>query len=84
MRMVGLLLLAPAAFAQEKPAELCAISGTVVNSVTGEPVGKVAITAESEHVLFTTTDAAGHFSLEGVPPGRYGLSGQRSGFLKTN
>lgn len=88
MRTVGFLVLACCAWAQDRPSEKCAIAGTVVSSVTGEPLRKVAITAESfgpgpGHVLVTTSDASGHFSLDDVPRGKYTLKGRRSGFLET-
>src|ERR1041385_4850233 len=42
-----LLLLAFALSAQEKPPETCVLSGTVVNSVTGERLNKVEVRLES-------------------------------------
>jgi hypothetical protein len=62
--------------AQEKGA----ISGTVVSALTGAPLNKVTITAESTSV---TSDAEGHFILADLPPGQYQLKGTRNGYLET-
>src|SRR5713226_1313839 len=87
--VIHLLLLALLFAPQDKPwAEKCAISGTVVSSVTGEPLNKVQVLAEgpgddSRTTLFTTTDPKGNFSLTDLVPGQYRLKGQRNGYLET-
>jgi hypothetical protein len=77
-----LLLLAP----QEKPAEKCVLSGSVVDAVTGEPLSKVRILAEgnddeSGATPATTSDAKGQFTLIDINAGRYRLRGRRNGYL---
>jgi protocatechuate 3,4-dioxygenase beta subunit len=76
------LLLSP----QEKTAEKCVLSGTVINAVTGEPLTKVRILAEGNNddsgaTPATTSDAKGQFTLIDINPGRYKLRGRRNGFL---
>jgi protocatechuate 3,4-dioxygenase beta subunit len=70
------------------PPEKCALSGTVVNSFTGEPLGKVELALEpvergTNYVAGTTSDAQGNFALAGVNPGRYRLKVARNGYLET-
>jgi hypothetical protein len=72
----------------DQPPEKCALSGTVVNSVTGEPLGKVELALEpvergANYVAGTTSDAQGNFALAGVNPGRYRLKAARHGYLET-
>lgn len=86
--MVGLkylLLLAVLAAAQEAPAPKCTISGTVVDSVSGQPLNKVDIEVEGVRgsTPFTTTDANGGFTLVDLPSGQYRLKGYRNGYLET-
>src|SRR5437667_10013635 len=87
--MTHLLLLALLFAPQDKPStEKCTISGTVVNSVTGEALNKVEVLAEgpgdnSRIEPFTSTDAKGNFTLADLAPGQYRLRGQRNGYLET-
>src|SRR5262249_42276381 len=83
-----LLGLASAALAQDKPPQKASISGTVVNSVTGEPLAKVDVATEvtganTGAVGTTTTDAAGRFALTNLEPGQYRIKGKRNGYLDT-
>ena len=66
--------------------EKCALSGTVVNSVTGQPLNKVEleltpVDREATHVAVTTSDEKGRFAMVDLEPGRYHLHGQRNGYL---
>ena len=69
--------------------EKCSLSGTVVNSVTGEPLDKVEVVLEDvEHsrriaAAVTTSDSEGHFSMVGLDPGAFHLTGNRNGYLET-
>lgn len=60
------------------------VSGRVVNSVTGEPVPRAALTLydeDSRHVEATTrADAEGNFVFAGLPAGKYPLSATKRGF----
>ena len=72
---------------QNLPPEACSISGTVVNSVTGEPLNKVDLLLEpldsqATQVAVTESDAQGRFALVDLEPGRYRLKGKRRGFLE--
>lgn len=87
-----------AALAQQntatRPEDLCAVEGTVTNSVTGEPLRKATVilrrmpdgSASSNppviHAPFSaTTDAAGKYSIDSVAPGKYRMNTERIGFV---
>jgi hypothetical protein len=65
-------------------AMLYTIAGTVTNIVTGEPVSRATVSLlneEDREVAQTgTTDADGHFALNPVAAGKYGLRVARRGF----
>jgi hypothetical protein len=86
-QMVAVLLLALLLVAQDKPPEKCSLSGTVVDSVTGKPLGKVgfwlAPMGRDGPVAETTSDADGHFAMVDLDPGAYQLIGDRSGYVQT-
>jgi hypothetical protein len=74
--------------AQEKPPDRCTVSGTVVDSVTEKPLGKVDIalipTDRGAHdTAATKTDAEGRFTLVDLDPGSYRLYGSRTGYRIT-
>lgn len=81
-----LLLLAAAALAQTGADKPTAVAGTVTNALTGEPIlrAHVAVrgsTAEGQQVRYgAVTDAAGKFSITGMPPGSYSAQAERVGF----
>ena len=86
--MAPLLLLAFVLSAQDKPPEKCSLSGTVVNSVTGEPLNKVDLvlvpTERSNRIAaVTTSDSEGRFTMVDLDPGSYHLTGKRNGYLDT-
>jgi hypothetical protein len=72
---------------QQKKVE-CRIEGQILSLISGEPVRKadVFLTAgkpgASNHSA--VSDAEGKFSIEGLEPGRYGLSAQRQGYVRQN
>ncbi len=57
------------------------LSGSVVNSVTGESVGHalVRVTGSSQRTVFT--DGEGHFQFEGLPAGRVIVTAQKPGYF---
>jgi Carboxypeptidase regulatory-like domain len=69
--------------------QLCAIAGTVLSANTGEPLKKAHVVlhpqsdGSNEHPLTATTDASGHFSIEKIPAGRFGLRVDRANYLDT-
>jgi hypothetical protein len=72
---------------QDKPVEKCTLSGIAIDSVTGEPLGKVEIALEpldhrKTHVAVTTSDAKGRFRMVELDPASYHLKGKRSGYLE--
>ena len=67
------------------PKHKCSIEGTVVNSVTGEPVKKArvhlgSLGAPRSIPYAATTDASGHFLLIELDAGRYHLEAFREGY----
>ena len=78
---------APDLSASAKPEDnACRLSGTVVNSVTGEPIRRAAVEllrpANNGQVgRATLTDNAGHFEFDGLPEGRAFLSVTKPGFF---
>ncbi|HLK63156.1 MAG TPA: carboxypeptidase-like regulatory domain-containing protein [Bryobacteraceae bacterium] len=89
MRSAALLLLwVLAAPAQTgKPKELSRIEGRVVSSVTGEPVGKTAITlarvgsVPGSSSYATVSDSKGTFVIADIESGKYHMQAKRNGFL---
>jgi protocatechuate 3,4-dioxygenase beta subunit len=73
-----------------KPEDKCSVEGTVLNAQTKEPLKKAHVSlmpAESQKFNSTSwgavTDAAGHFVVEDVNPGKYRFSAERNGFVRT-
>ncbi|MGA2352873.1 MAG: carboxypeptidase regulatory-like domain-containing protein [Terriglobales bacterium] len=76
-------------FAQDPaPApKTASIAGTVVKEPGSQPLKKVLIqvVAEGQGASYTaSTDADGHFRVEGVVPGRYSIFLERTGFVGVN
>jgi hypothetical protein len=72
---------------QDQAPKTCAVYGSVINSITAEPLNHVEIFAEpvgGGASLITTTDSKGAFSLIDLPPGEYKLKGRRNGYLDTH
>lgn len=70
----------------EQGDELGTIAGNVVSAKTGEPLkrAQVILTTDgrdSHHPRLTTTDTAGHFSINGLKAGRYDLVIYREGYI---
>jgi hypothetical protein len=72
--------------------QLCTIGGTVLSANTGEQLKKAHVVlnqkgAESDdpskQPISTTTDAAGHFSIDKIPAGSYDLMVSRADYLTT-
>jgi len=73
----------------EDPASApCTVTGRVVADSDGNPLksARVALIPEnnrSEHQIYAaSSDSDGHFTLKGVPPGRYQFFAARSGFVE--
>ena len=75
-----------------KPADdLSAIEGRVLNSTTGEPVGKAVVSVQNIDPALSgaqapavSTDAAGVFAIQELQPGTYRLTVERNGFVTTH
>jgi protocatechuate 3,4-dioxygenase beta subunit len=72
-----------------KPEDRCSVEGTVLNLQTAEPLKKAHVTLQSmESQKFSAplgamTDAAGHFLIDEVAPGKYKIAAERNGFVRT-
>ncbi len=56
------------------------LSGTVINSATGEPIPRALVRTAGRTQRTAFSDTEGHFQMEGLPSGRVGLSAQKPGF----
>ncbi len=81
----------------EKPGR---VSGKVLNAITGEPVRKATVTMQPSGAqqqggppgfgggmrggLSAATDNAGAFVFENVTPGKYRVSGEKTGFIRSS
>jgi protocatechuate 3,4-dioxygenase beta subunit len=76
-----------AAATPDQDSQLCIVAGTVTSLATGEPLKKVDVTLRAEspdkqhRPQSVITDAAGHFSIDHIPPGRYEMAISRDGYL---
>jgi protocatechuate 3,4-dioxygenase beta subunit len=66
-----------ALFAQ---APACSIEGRVTNLLSGGPVRKARVVVGNQQYQ-AITDNQGHYAINGIAPGRYQVSVQRSGYL---
>src|SRR5271170_5436722 len=87
-RWILTFLFAAAAAVQPAPTEAQAkfrISGTVVDSVRGEPLPDIEVSiqvSQAETVLQTViTGPDGRFEFAGLAAGKYSLSGRGNGYL---
>jgi hypothetical protein len=101
MRTLALMLPLALAFAQPPaptepidPKKLATIEGTVVNSISGQPIRRVNITLRPSFIgvvqtgpmlppspLAATTNTEGKFKLERIEPGSYFLQAERQGLV---
>jgi len=87
----AILLLPLALVAQTAGDDAASITGVVTNAASGEPLRRALIylrrvdqspgTMNIQVSKTTYTDTAGRFAMEGITPGKYRLSAERSGFL---
>ena len=75
------------------PDQYGSVAGIMTNGVTGEPLGKAAVTLRIVDTggrstggvprsYAATTDTSGQFSIPSVPPGKFRLSAKRTGFVE--
>jgi hypothetical protein len=74
-----------------KPEDKCTIEGKVLNSARGQPLKKAHIslrrmdsTTANASPYGAVTDAAGHFTIANVDPGRYHISADRTGYVRSD
>src|SRR5712672_4549198 len=87
--LVLLIPLAAAAQSSNAPTvpkkEECSIAGMVVKLADSEPLRRARVILHSAddrtRSIAVLTDAAGHFQLKGIEPGRYELNVNRVGFV---
>jgi hypothetical protein len=89
--VLGLLAAQPHAAAQtasspqNTPANGYRVSGTVVSKVDGHPLARARVTLRdtkgSEKFESLVTAEDGKFYFQGVPPGKYSLTGRKRGFI---
>lgn len=60
--------------------ETYSISGTVVNSVTGEPIARALVRTNGMVQRTVFTDGEGHFQMDGLPPVQISLMAQKPGY----
>jgi hypothetical protein len=75
-------------YGQQPPAGLAGngfIEGQVISGLTGEPLKKAQVglrLVTGGESASTVSDAAGHFAIAGVGPGKYNLYAERNGFVR--
>ena len=57
------------------------LAGTVVNSITGEPIGRAAVVISGQPNRATLTDRSGHFEFDGLAEGRVFADVNKPGFF---
>jgi Carboxypeptidase regulatory-like domain len=57
------------------------LNGTVVNSVTGEPIRRALVQIYMGPEQASLTDDSGHFEFKGLPPGQTSVTVQKPGFF---
>jgi len=63
------------------PVERFTVTGTVIDSVTGEPVRKALVQIYSNQRRMTFTDGDGRFQVEGLPAASYSVVAQKPGYF---
>lgn len=70
-----------------KPPEKGKIVGQITSASTGEPLKKATISvyrtdSQNGDSATATTDAAGHYEISDLDPGKYSVSAQRNGYVR--
>jgi hypothetical protein len=64
-----------------KSGETFMLSGTVVNSVTGEPIGRALVRVNGFPQRTSFTDGEGHFEMDGLSAGHVNITAQKPGYI---
>jgi hypothetical protein len=84
MRLLFVLVIPALAYSQAPAQPLnCEADGSVVNSLTGEPIPRARVESMIQSRAGTTADAAGRWKISGLPCGRVNLSAAKTGFLSS-
>ena len=86
MRVFPILLVAMMLRGQDAPPPRISVSGTVMNSATGDGVRKAIVLLrapdEDKGISYEAEcDGNGRFHIDDVEPGKYFISGERQGFM---
>ncbi|HYK39217.1 MAG TPA: carboxypeptidase-like regulatory domain-containing protein, partial [Candidatus Eremiobacteraceae bacterium] len=80
--LLGHLLLLKTSSAQLAPANATyTLRGTVINSVTDEPIQRVLVELSGDHQRHFLTGADGKFEFQNVPPGLTAIGLQKPGYF---
>jgi hypothetical protein len=72
---------APGMPSDQARGEQYSVSGTVINSVTGEPVRKALVQINRPHQRTAFSDGDGRFQFQGIPAGQIALNAQKPGYF---
>jgi len=64
--------------------ETYTITGTVLNSVTGEPIPRALVRTNGMVQRTAFSDSEGHFQIDGLPPMKVNLLAQKPGYSQPN
>src|SRR5271157_5731979 len=78
--LVGLLPAQNTSAPSAKSSGSFTLNGTVVNSVTGEPIGRALVRVSGAVQRTAFTDSEGHFQIEGIQGG-YSIEAQKPGYF---
>ncbi len=56
------------------------LSGTVINSITGEPIRRAAVQISGQNASVELTDASGHFAMQGLVEGSVFVNAAKPGY----
>jgi hypothetical protein len=80
MRVSSFVALVALAFAGQAQ-EAASVTGMVTNSVTGAPIVRAHVKLSGRQSFGALTNGEGKYSITGIPPGGYGYSAERVGFI---
>ncbi len=71
----------PAQVASSPPSASFTLSGTVVNSVTGSPIGRALVRTSGVAQRTVFSDSEGRFQIDGLPAGSVNIDVQKPGYF---
>src|SRR5271157_2636369 len=79
--LVGLSPAQNASASSSKSSGSFTLNGTVVNSITGEPIGRALVRLSGVVQRTTFSDGEGHFQIDGLPAGSVDIGVQKPGYF---